>query len=77
MFQRLPRRRFSSRLGLQVLLRGLVIVSGERDPGQQQAAPSRGQPARQVGRGVQVAEREADQRLALGGSRQQFPVRFG
>ncbi len=41
--------------------------SGERDPGQQQVAPGRGQAAGQLGRGAQVAERKTQQYLQLVG----------
>jgi hypothetical protein len=43
----------------------------KRDPGQQRAAAGGGQPAGQLGRGTQVAEGEAQQRLLLIGPGQQ------
>ena len=49
----------------------LVITGGQCDPGQQQVAAGGGQPAGQLGRGAQVAERQAQQRLLLIGLGQQ------
>ena len=69
--QRAPRRQLAQRRRPQVFLRGVVVAGGERDPGQQQAAAGGGQPAGQLGRGAQVAERQAQQRLQLIGPRQQ------
>ena len=48
----------------------MVVVRGERDPGQQQAAPGRGQAAGQPGRGPQVAERKTQECLQLIGADQ-------
>ena len=63
--QRGSRRQVPQRRRVQVPARGVVVACGERDPGQQQAAPGRGQAAGQLGRGAQVAEREAQQGLQL------------
>jgi hypothetical protein len=50
------RRQVPQRPGVQVHHSGLVIVRGERDPGQQQAAGGSGQPTGELDRGARVAE---------------------
>jgi hypothetical protein len=57
--------------------RGVGVVRGERDPGQQQASPGFGQAARQLSRGAQVTERKAQQCLQLVSSGEERGRRSG
>ena len=58
-YQRGSWRQVPQRPGVQVPRGGLVIVGGERDPGQQQASTGGGQSARELDGDALVAKRQA------------------
>ena len=76
-YQRGSRRQIAQRRRVQVFHGGVVITGGERDLGQQQAAPGGGKPVGQFGGRAQVAERQAEQCLQLVRSCQQHGFRPG